>query len=517
MKNILALLLTLVYFSANSQQKNVLLIIVDDLKPGGAAFGVNTQIKTPNMDELANSGALFLRNYTQQAVCAPSRISFLTGTRPDVTKIWDLKTDMRTVNPNSLTLPEYFKQQGYTTIGMGKVFHGAKKDDPQSWSKKFIKDDNLDYAEGFEPPVNKAYQNSHSRSVYNSIKEKFANNPSGDKLWLAINKGLKDADARPAVESLDVPDDAYADGAMAEKGISLMKSLKNKRNPFFMAIGFHKPHLPFVAPKKYWDIYDRERIPLSKFREKAENSPDFAYHTFGELRNYSDIPQDLGLEGLNGDIEKQKEIIHGYYASVSYVDAQIGKVLEYLKTSGLDKNTVVVLLGDHGWHLGDHGLWCKHTNFEQATCSPLIIRFPGAPESVICKSPTELLDIFPTLCDAVSIEKPESLQGESLLPIIIGKTTSVKNFAISQYPRGNKMGYSLRTDRYRLVEWHKDNYRSSDEYNSDNVIAIELYDYKADPLETKSLQDNPDYKQIRTELKEQLKGFLISQQKTNKY
>ena len=515
MKSILTILLSLIIFSANAQKKNVLLIIVDDLKPGGAAFGVNTAIKTPSMDKLADSGTIFLRNYTQQAVCAPSRISFLTGTRPDVTKVWDLKTDMRTMNPGSLTLPEYFKQQGYTTVGMGKVFHGAKNDDPQSWSMKFIKDENLQYADGYELPVNKAYQNAHSRAVYDSIKDYYANHPRGDKQWLAINKGLKEANARPAVESLDVPDDAYADGAMANKSIALMKRFKKKDELFFMAVGFHKPHLPFVAPKKYWDLYDREKMPLSEYREKAENSPDFAYHSFGEIRNYSDIPQDLGLEGLNGDIDKQKEVIHGYYASVSYVDAQIGKVLEYLKTSGLDKNTVVVLLGDHGWHLGDHGVWCKHTNFEQATYSPLMIRVPGAKEGIICESPTELLDVFPTLCDAVSIEKPESVQGESLLPIIKGEAKSVKDFAISQYPRGNRMGYALRTERYRYVEWHKNNYRSSKEYKAENVIAVELYDYQADPLETKSLQDDPKYKQIRSELEEQLKGFLMRQEITN--
>jgi len=515
MKNILTILLAFTVISVNAQKKNVLLIIVDDLKPSGSGYGVNTDIITPNMDKLANSGTLFIRNYTQQAVCAPSRISFLTGTRPDVTKVWDLKTDMRTMVPGSLTLPEYFKQQGYTTIGMGKVFHGAKNDDPQSWSMKFIKDEKLDYADGYELPVNKAYQNQHSRDVYNAIKADYAHNPTGDKLWLAINKGLKAENARPAIEALDVPDDAYADGALANKSIALMKQHKNSDKPFFMAVGFHKPHLPFVAPKKYWDLYDREHIPLSEFREKAENSPNFAYHSYGEIRAYSDIPQDLGLEGLNGDVEKQKEVIHGYYASVSYVDAQIGKVLEYLKTSGLDENTVVVLLGDHGWHLGDHGVWCKHSNFEQATYTPLMIRIPGAKEGLICESPTELLDIFPTLCDAVSIEKPESVQGKSLLPIINGEATKVKDFAISQYPRGNRMGYSLRTERYRYVEWHKNSFRSYNDYDPANIVAVELYDYKVDPLETKSLQDDPNYKQTRDDLQDQLKEFLMSQQINN--
>jgi len=512
MKFLISTLFWLLVLGAQAQKKNVLFIIVDDLKPFGKAYGLHDNIQTPNMDKLAKSGTLFVRNYTQQAVCAVSRISFLTGTRPDITKVWDLKTDMRTMVPNSLTLPEYFKQQGYTTVGMGKVFHGAKKDDPQSWSLKFIKDDKLTYAEGYELPVNRAYQNQHSRDVYNEIKKEFENNPTNDKIWRSLNKELVKQNARPAVESLDVPDDAYADGALANKGIKMMKRLKNKENPFFIAIGFHKPHLPFVAPKKYWDLYNRDEVELSKFREHAENSPEFAYHTYGEIRHYSDIPQDLGLEGLNGDIEKQKEIIHGYYASVSYVDAQIGKVLDYLKKSGLDKNTVVVLLGDHGWHLGDHGVWCKHTNFEQATHTPLMIRIPGDKKGLVCNSPTELLDIFPTLCDAVGIDKPATLQGQSLVPIISGQATKVKNFALSQYPRGNRMGYAIRNERYRYVEWHGNNYRSSQPYNESNIEAVELYDYKEDPLETKSVQNEPDYQEIKKQLKKELKDFLSAQE-----
>lgn len=500
----------LIFFASQAQQKNILLIIVDDLKPAGVAYDA-PEMLTPNMDALAGEGVLFARNYCQQAVCAPSRISFLTGTRPDVTKVWDLKTDMRTVNPESLTLPEYFKQQGYYTVGTGKVFHGAKNNDPQSWSAPFVTDDELDYALGFELPVTRSYQNAYTRETYDEIIADQTKNKGSNKGRRGINQALKAANARPAIETLDVPDDAYADGAIANKGIEWLKELKDKNQPFFITLGFHKPHLPFVAPQKYWDLYDRESIQVSAFSQEAANSPQYAYHTYGELRNYSDIPQDLGLDGLNGDEAKQKEVIHGYYAAVSYVDAQIGKVLNYLKTANLDENTIVVLLSDHGWHLGDHGIWCKHSNFEQATFTPMIISDPDSKKGIVCESPTELLDVFPTLCDLTSLEQPETLQGKSLQPILSGKAERVKDFALSQYPRGGRMGYALRNERYRYVEWLEMDYRQSAPYSAENIVAVELYDYENDPLETISLQDDPAYKSVRSELHHQLSNFLINQ------
>ena len=500
-----------VSFIAKTQDTNVLLIVIDDLKPVGRT-SENSQILAPQIDKLAQSGVSFTGNYCQQAVCAPSRVSFLTGTRPDITRVWDLKTDMRTMVPNSLTMPEYFKQKGYITVGMGKVFHGARKNDPQSWTMKFMKDEDLEYAEGFDMPVNRDYQNSRSRHVYDSIKNSFNESSEHDKLWLAINQGLKKANARPATEALEVPDDAYADGAIAEKGMELLTRFKKKKKPFFMALGFHKPHLPFVAPQKYWDLYDREKIDLSEFREHAANSPAFAYHSYGEIRNYSDIPQDLGLEGLNGDPGKQKEVIHGYYAAVSYVDAQIGKVLDHLRKTGLDKNTVVVLIGDHGWHLGDHGIWCKHSNFEQATTTPMIIRAPNMISNQVVETPTELLDVFPTLCDLTGLPQPKTLQGASLKPILSGEKSQVKDFSLSQYPRGNRMGYALRNERYRYVVWFKDSYRSYQPYDEKKIIARELYDYEKDPLETRSLHNDPEYGSVVAELSKSLETFLRSQE-----
>lgn len=501
----LIILLAFVSLYVNAQQKNVVFIIVDDLKPMLNTFG-ESQIVSPNFDSFADEAVVFTNAHAQQAVCAASRVSFMTGTRPDVTQVLDLQTHMRDVVPNSLTMPEYFKQNGYETVGLGKVLHGAKNNDPQSWSVPFINDDELPYSKDAPIPADFQYQNKATHETYQKLMKKKNN---GAKI--NIRKQLNKLGMRPSVENEDVPDDAYADGAIAKKSIELLEEFKENNTSFFLTIGFKKPHLPFVAPKKYWDYYKRDEIKLAEYQEHAVGAPGYAYHNFGELKNYSDIKENLDENGAVIET-KQRELIHGYYASVSYVDAQLGKVLDFLKASGMDKNTIVVLIGDHGWHLGDHGLWNKHSTYEQATRTPMYVMSPNGKKGDKNSSPTELIDVFPTVCEFAGLEIPKQVQGKSLLPIVEGDETSIKNAALSQWPvkwtGQEKMGYALRNNQYRYVEWHIGNYKKSKGYINGEIAAIELYDYEKDPLETKNLSKEPEYKTIVKQLKKELAAII---------
>jgi len=433
---------------------NILFIAVDDLKPVLGCYG-DTLIKTPNIDRLAESGTVFLNNHCQQAVCGPSRASLMTGLRPDHTRVWDLKTRMRDMNPDVLSLPQHFRSQGFETAGTGKIYDPRcvdKQLDKPSWSIPFSKPDRLPNDPTFGKAVLGAYQGKEVRTCLEEAAEK------GLTKYADVKKFLVEHDCWPAVESADVPDGAYTDGAIATEGIRLMGELKEGGKPFFLAVGFKKPHLPFVAPSRYWNLYDRGDFQMAPFQQKSKNGVDLAYHTSGELRTYGGIPD---FDSYSADAkkhmaeEKQKELIHGYYACVSYIDAQVGRLLDELKAQGLDKNTVVVLWGDHGWHLGDHGLWCKHTNFEQATRSPLIFSSPDIPTSGKTQSPTEFVDIFPTLCELAHVPVPENLDGVSLVPLLKNTKASVKEYAVSQWPRGKTMGYAIRDSRYRYVVWFK--------------------------------------------------------------
>jgi iduronate 2-sulfatase len=444
-------------FSQNTPKKqdkpNVLFIAVDDLKPLLAAYG-DKMAKTPGMDRLVKEGMTFMNCYVQQAISGATRASLLTGMRPDKTKVWDLVTDFRQVNPNAVSLPEYFIQNGYETAATGKIYHegsAGKGHDAPSWSIPYIKDNATTYV-NFKP-----------------------------------EKGKKG----PATECADVPDNAYQDGVIAEIGIKLMGELKEKGKPFFLALGFHKPHLPFVAPKKYWDLYKRDQFIIAPFQHKAEGSPDMAYHASGELKMYTDIPQFDSYSEKDLDhlpIDKQKELLHGYYASVSYMDAQVVKVLDELDRLGLTDNTIIVLWGDHGWHLGDHGLWNKHTDFEQATHACLLIKgVKGMPRNIKPKTQCEFVDIFPTLCEMTGIPTPTWLDGISLVPAIKKPKAELRQYSLSQYPRGKAMGYSIRTKRFRYTVWIGDYYSAEQPFSEAKILAREMYDYKKDPLETKSL------------------------------
>ncbi len=441
----------------SNNPKNVLFIVVDDLKPEMGCYG-DTLIKTPNIDKLASQGFVMKNNHCQQAVCGPTRASLLTGKRPDYTKIYDLKTQIRDKNPDIVTIPEYFKSKGYQTAGVGKVFDLRSVDslnDEISWTYK--------------------YKHVKGSSVRGG--------------------GYVFETKRVSTEAPVVADSLTMDGDVVKQSNAYLRKFAKDGKPFFLAVGFYKPHLPFVAPKKYWDLYPEETIKLAEFREHSKNAPEYAFQPGWEIKSqYTDTPDDFEVDIPDA---KQKQLIHGYYACVSFIDQQIGNVLDELDRLGLRENTVIVLWGDHGWHLGDHNMWCKHTNFEQATRSPLI--FSSGKDFIgSTKSPTEFVDVFPTLCELSGVETPNNLDGVSLKPLFDGSKERLMDVAVSQYPRyPDKMGYSFRSDRYRYTLWMKDNWKSTQPFYKKYIDAEELYDYDVDPLEKVSVANDDAYKQVR--------------------
>ena len=497
----------------NDIRPNVLFIAIDDLKPLLGCYG-NEYIQTPHIDQLAKQSVVFSRAYTQQAVCGPSRASVLTGMRPDYTGVWDLKTRMRDVNPNILAMPQYFKENGYTTVAIGKVYDSRCVDkhyDKPSWSIPYSESKKLNYPKDIGEPLMGHYALDENKK----LAEKYTNE--------AVEKGIKDVKnyvkkhVKPTTECADVPDEAYQDGQFTNNTIKYMRQFSKEDTPFFLAVGFKKPHLPFVAPKKYWDLYKRDEVPLAEYQEPIKNGVDIAYHNSPELRNYSDIPELKSFSDIFSDLlpeSKQRELIHGYHASVSYIDAQVGKLISELKALKLYENTIIVLWGDHGWHLGDHALWCKHTNFENATRVPFILSTPkGTPG--IYKYPVELLDIFPTLCAATNLNIPEHLQGKNLMPVMSQVSHKVKNYSVSQYRRGKNdktFGYSIRTERYRLTLWMKDYYRLFEPFDKSYIIAGELYDYQNDPLEKENFYNDSKYTEVRANMLDYFSEFAAEQQ-----
>jgi iduronate 2-sulfatase len=433
----------------SSPRLNVLFIAVDDLRPEETASGTSL-LKTPNLDRIAARGTTFERAYCQQAVCSPSRSSLMTGRRPDATRVWDLETHFRVALPEAVTVAQHFKNNGYFSQGIGKVFHHGFDDKP-SWS-----------VPSQEPKVPHYVTPEALRALADPANHDTKGKPRG-----------------PATECADVPDDTYKDGQVAKLAVQTLAELKKKGQPFFFAVGMARPHLPFVAPKKYWDLYDPKAIYTPAFQTLPKDAPSFTGHTNGELRSYSDIPK----SGPISD-ELARHLRHGYYASASYMDAQIGLVLDALEREGLDKNTVIVLWGDHGWQLGEHGLWHKHTNFEVAVRAPLLISVPNqkAPGKKT-RSLAEFLDVYPTLADVCGLPAPAGVDGVSLKPVLDDPTASVRPVAISQYPRGDAgqplMGYSIRDNQWRLTLWRNT--------VTQKIHASELYDETNDPHEAVNL------------------------------
>ena len=492
-------------FGQNNKPLNVVFIAVDDLKPTIRSFGDNLAV-TPNMDLLARKSSLFLNTHTQQAICSPSRISLLTGLRPDKTQVYDLKTRMRDKLPNVVTLPQHFKQMGYTTAGVGKIFDPRGVDaqaDAPSWSQPFKRAHQLNYPIDWGSPVMGFYQNKEIKAKIKAyLKE---NNIKSSQAAKALKGKYK-----PPVSSSPAPDEAYVDGAIAAQALRMIGDLSKNTKPFFLAVGFKRPHLPFSAPQKYWNFYKKERMPLASFRARAENTGKLAYHFSGELRSYVEEGREYTTDANNQLIlaeDFQRDLIHGYYACVSFIDFQIGKIVNKLKKEGLMDNTIIVVWGDHGFHLGDHRLWNKHSNFEQATRSPLIIYNPKTQMAQKILSPTEFVDVFPTLTDMAQIAPAANVDGTSLLPLMMGQQQSVKDFAVSQYPRNQKMGYSFRTASYRYTLWI-DKSKIGQKITDKDIVQEELFDYSTDPLETKNHIGLKGYATIYDELKKKALAFL---------
>ena len=437
---------------------NVLFIAVDDLRPMLGCYG-DKVARTPNIDRLASDGTVFRKAYCQQAVCSPSRLSLMTGRRPDTIRVWDLNTHFRKALPHVVTLPQFFRKQGYHCRSIGKIFHGGgppSKDEP-SWS---------------EAPL---HDNVRAANLRYATPE----NLEGE--------GLK----RASSEAADVPDETYIDGMVCKAALEALDRLKTRDQPFFLAVGFRKPHLPFCAPRKYWDLYDRETLPAPASELHPRGAPEVAVRSWKELEGYTDISR-------NGKVSKEKaaELRHGYYACVSYVDALVGRLLDQIDALGLGEETVICLWGDHGFHLGEQGLWAKANNYELSVRVPLILSAPGQKETGAESSAlVELVDLYPTLVESCGFAVPEGLQGTSFRVLLDEPLRSWKTAAFSQYPRayqgnrhrshGDIMGYSVRTDQHRYAEWR--------DWKSGEVKARELYDHETDPGEMQNVAGQERY------------------------
>jgi arylsulfatase A-like enzyme len=438
---------------------NVLLIIVDDLRPQLACYG-REQMITPNIDRLAAEGLLFERAYCQQAICSPSRISLLTGLRCETTGIYGLKTRKKDKLPDITSLPRLFKENGYRTLSIGKIYH-HKNDDPEAWS---------------EPPY-RAMQGSGY--VTAAAREIVVINTEAD-----TEAGTKG----PVTEAAEVPDNVYSDGKLTEKAIGELNQLDNR--PFFLAVGYRKPHLPFTAPQRYWDLYDPQKLELARNPFIPEGATPYTMNNYGELRKYYQMPKG----NARVDDRLARHLIHGYYACVSFIDAQIGKLLDALERLDLRKNTVIVLIGDHGWKLGEHDSWCKHTNFELDCNAPLIISDPRMERKGIrTRALAEFIDIYPTLCELADLPQPPHLEGFSFRSLMEDPDLPWKSAAFSIWVHGRYrekseeqiIGYAMRTDRYRYIEWRNT--------QTGEIMATELYDHQSDPDENVNLADKPGF------------------------
>lgn len=440
--------------ASSGEHPNILFLISDDLRPSFGVYG--GPIHAPNLDLLASVGTTFLRAYAQVALCSPSRSSLMTGRWPDETQVFNNRVSFRDALPDVVTLPEFFKQQGYHTVGLGKVYHGGF-DDPASWSEPH-----------WEPDIS----------------------PGGRKGGGEDEDGEGGKDGPPYLMTQG-PDNALFDGALADRAIVDLRRLAADREetgvPFFLAVGFKKPHLPFEAPQKYWDQYPLSEIQLADNPNPPRDVPPVALYDWRDLRAYDGVPK----EGPVSD-DLARTLIRGYYASASYMDAQLGRVVQQLDDLNLRQDTIIVAWGDHGWSLGEHGLWCKHTNFEDATRAPLILVVPGqkAPGQKT-SALAEFVDVYPTLVAAAGFPLPEGLRGKSLLPLTDDAAATHKVAAFSQYRRQGHMGYSIRTERYRYTSW--------------GAMGQELYDHKSDPGENINLANDPAHAEIVGMLLEQLK------------
>ncbi|MAG93447.1 MAG: iduronate sulfatase [Planctomycetaceae bacterium] len=437
--------------AAPADRFNVLFIAADDLRCDLACYG-HPLVKTPHLDRLASRGTLFNFAYCQQALCNPSRASLMTGLRPDTLKVWDLPTHFREVAPDVVTLPQHFLKHGYFTQNIGKIYHNWRQQiegDPASWSVPAV----MHYAtHGSDTPQ--------------------------------VSDGELPPDLAPfkRTENRDVPDDAYFDGRIADLAVTALGKLKQQSQPFFLAVGFWKPHLPFNPPKRYWDLYDRAKIHPAGNPHPPENVPAIALHNGREL---------LSGKGRPLPEDEVRELRHGYLAGVSYLDAQVGKLLDELDRLELTETTVVVFWSDHGFHLGEHSLWCKTSNFENDAHVPLIISAPQAKQrGKKTDALVELLDMYPTLVDLCGLPAVSGLEGVSLAPVLNDAQATVKPAAYTQHPRPayykgrpEAMGVSVRVPHTRYTEWR--------DFATGKVLASEFYDHRRDPQEDHNIVAKP--------------------------
>jgi len=461
-------------FSTAAEPTNILLIIVDDLRPELGCYG-NEQMVTPNIDRLAAAGTVFDRAYCNVPVCMPSRVSLLTSLRAD-------RTMQRTerLGREFITLPKLLKDRGYTTVSNGKVFH-------------FIEDRAEDWS---EPPWRSVpiYHGEMPWATYNTYGL-WQNPESGELINPETGFG-------PFFDSADVPDDAYQDGKVADKTIADLQRLAEAEEPFFLACGFWRPHLPFNAPKKYWDLYDPAQLTMAANRFPPSNLPELCQNSV-EMFEYA------GIEGFPEAEAFHRQALHGYYASVSYVDAQVGRVLAALNANGLDDNTIVVLIGDHGWHLGEHNFWGKHNTLQNALHSPLIVRAPGHPGGNHSSALVEYLDVYPTLVELTGLPVPDQVEGRSFAPLLDQPATPWKDALFffwndRKYENGRMVklvdALAIKTDRFLYTEWHDEG----------EVIDRMLFDHENDPQENVNIADDPEMQSTVRDLHQRIEAFRAS-------
>ncbi|MED5586491.1 MAG: sulfatase [Verrucomicrobiota bacterium] len=446
-----------------AEKPNVLLILVDDLKPALGCYG-DKHAKTPHIDRLAARGSRFDLAYCNQAVCAPSRFTLMLGSHSTSTGLYGLGSHLRKSIPKAVTMPQHFARHGYRTESLGKIFHigHGNEGDPESFSVPHFKDKVIEY---LDPESTDGGKLTREEAL-------FTNQKLGQ---------IRSLPRGAAFESPVARDADYADGRVAEETIRRLQAAKKRRaengTPFFIAAGFVRPHLPFSAPQKYWDLHDPEKLPMPEYEQLPKNAPPVAGKRGGEIAAYKPVTA--------GDIgnDLKRKLIHGYYASTSYVDAQIGKVIDEVDRLGLAKQTIIVLWGDHGFHLGDLGIWTKHTNYEQANRIPILIVAPGVTNpGSSTRQLTESVDIFPTLAELAGLpapKGPQPINGISMVPVLKDPAARVRDHAFHAYPRG-KLGRAIRTERYRLVEWRRPG-------EPETNAQYELYDYQVDPLERENL------------------------------
>jgi arylsulfatase A-like enzyme len=454
---------------AQESKPNVLFIVVDDLRPELGCYGHN-QIHSPNIDELAQSGLMFTRAYCNIPVCGASRASVLSGIRPNHQRFLNFSCWQDKDVPGVVSLPMHFKNNGYYTVSKGKVYHHISGDGKGSWSETpwFPNGDWLGWQAYVLPESQAKAEQRDDGAGINGV----------------------------SFEAPSAPDHIYPDGMIAEEAILELRSLKESGKPFFLGVGFLKPHLPFSAPKKYWDLYDFNDIDLPDWMEKPIGAPDECMHNFNELREYVDVPD-------RGPMDKDfmRKLIHGYYACVSYADAQVGKVLDELERLGLAENTIVILWGDHGWHLGEHGLWCKHCNFEKVLRTPVILRTPGKLKNVKTDALVEYVDIYPTLCDLAGLDKPFHLQGKSFAPLAQNPNLPWKTEIFSRWQNGE----TVISKTHSYTEWYND--------MSGEVTARMMYDLINDPEETRNIVEKEENKDLVDKLSTKISRHIKERDK----